>query len=287
MNLLHLRYFAALAETENMTETAGQLGISRSNLSIAISKLETELGVELLEKAGRGVRLSKNGQKFYARLKGPLAELDLAIRETTRREDLSVMVGIPVMWSQPIAEFAAQRPDIRVGTRQVSPRQVETFFAEQGFDFWLTGTDPAPFAALLDAQKLHSAPLVLAVHKGHALAGRESVSIKELKDESFIFTTNEYTLRDVHMKICRENGFEPKVVDYAVFDNRIRAVARGKGVSFIDYAEKENTVFRDISLLKVHDVPFRNYYICSPKGRSLSPNAEDFLAFIKSYYKRR
>lgn len=135
MNLLRLQYFAALAETENMTEAAARLGISRSNLSIAISKLETELGVELLEKAGRGVRLSKEGKRFYSRLRGPLAELELLLRESSGRNELSVMVGLPVIWSEPIAEFAARRPDVRVVSRQVSPHQVGNLFAAHNADF--------------------------------------------------------------------------------------------------------------------------------------------------------
>ncbi len=267
-----------------MTETARQLGISRSNLSIAITKLETALGVELFEKAGRGVRLSESGRKFYLRLKGPLAEIDLAVKETIGRDELSVMVGLPVMWSELIAEFAARRPDIRVASRQVSPHQVERFFATHNFDFWLTSTDPEQFSHLLDAQKIYSAPIMLAVHKGHALASRDSVSLKELSDEDFIFPTNEYTLQNTYLKICRENGFEPKILGYSIFESRIKAVAKGKGISFMDYVEKENNVFRDIALLKISDVPPRDYYICSPKGRSLSPNAEDFLAFIRDYY---
>lgn len=284
MNLLHLRYFAALAETENATETAAQLGISRSNLSMSVKKLETELGVSLFEKAGRGLRLSEDGRGFYKLLKEPLAGLDLAIRETQQRDDIAVMVGLPVMWSEPITEFAVRRPDIRLRTRQVSPRQVERFFTEYNFDFWLTGTDVEKYAHFLDVQKLYSTSIKLAVHKEHPLAKRESVSLWELSEESFLFPTNEYTLQNTYAKMCRESGFEPKISAYAIFDDRIKSVARGEGVTFMDYSETDGNVFRNIALLKVNDMPPRNYYVCSLKGRSPTPNAKAFLSFLKGYY---
>lgn len=144
--------------------------------------------------------------------------------------------------------------------------------------------EPERYFGKFTVQRICTAPLMLAVHKEHALASKSIVSIKELKEECFIFPTNEYTLLETYLKICKDNGFEPKIAAYAIFDRRIRAVAKGKGITFIDYVEKDQNMFRDIALLKISDVPPRNYYICWPKGHNLSPHAEDFLAFLKDYY---
>ena len=61
MELLQLRYFLALAEKQNLTKTADQLLISPSSLSLTISKLEKELGVQLFTRSGRKIRLNSCG----------------------------------------------------------------------------------------------------------------------------------------------------------------------------------------------------------------------------------
>ena len=58
MELLQLKYFLAVAESEHMTNTAKQLHIAQPALSQSIHRLEQELGVSLFERAGRGIRLS-------------------------------------------------------------------------------------------------------------------------------------------------------------------------------------------------------------------------------------
>ena len=62
MNLQWLYYFDAIAELEHYTRAAEQLHVSKSNLSHAISELEDELGVELFERKGRNIHLTKYGE---------------------------------------------------------------------------------------------------------------------------------------------------------------------------------------------------------------------------------
>ena len=65
MNLAHLYYFKALAETKNRRQTAQSLSITQPTLSQAISKLEAELGVALFKKSRSGVYLTEGGAAFY------------------------------------------------------------------------------------------------------------------------------------------------------------------------------------------------------------------------------
>ena len=66
MNLLHLRYFAKLAQTLHYTRAAEHLCIAQPSLSHAISQMEAELGVPLFEKVGKSIVLTHYGEQFLA-----------------------------------------------------------------------------------------------------------------------------------------------------------------------------------------------------------------------------
>lgn len=65
MNLDHLYYFKTLVETNSRTEAADKLAVTPSTLSLAISKLERELNVALIDKKRGSVNLTTDGQAFY------------------------------------------------------------------------------------------------------------------------------------------------------------------------------------------------------------------------------
>lgn len=64
MNLQWLYYFNTIAELEHYTRAAEKLHVSQSNLSHAIKELENELGVQLFERQGRNIKLTKYGEIF-------------------------------------------------------------------------------------------------------------------------------------------------------------------------------------------------------------------------------
>lgn len=76
MNLLHLRYFAELAQTLHYTRAAERLCIAQPSLSHAISQMEAELGVPLFEKVGKSIVLTHYGEQFLACAQQTLMTLD-------------------------------------------------------------------------------------------------------------------------------------------------------------------------------------------------------------------
>ncbi len=76
MNLLHLRYFAELAQTLHYTRAAEHLCIAQPSLSHAISQMEAELGVPLFEKVGKSIVLTHYGEQFLACAQQTLMTLD-------------------------------------------------------------------------------------------------------------------------------------------------------------------------------------------------------------------
>lgn len=95
MDIRQLRYFVAVAETRNFTRAATRLHIAQPPLSRQIQQLEEELGVQLLLRNSRPLRLTEAGRSFYEQALQIISRLD-QLRNTTRqiglrqRETLSI-----------------------------------------------------------------------------------------------------------------------------------------------------------------------------------------------------
>lgn len=85
MNLDHLYYFRTLVELKSRNRAAERLSITPSTLSLAISKLEREVGVPLIEKKRGSVDLTSDGQAFYEYVATALSFLDGGLRVLRER----------------------------------------------------------------------------------------------------------------------------------------------------------------------------------------------------------
>ena len=127
MELRQLRYFAAVAEAGSLTAAAAQLHMSQPPLSVAIAKLEAELGVSLLVRTPRGVEPTSAGRYLLdaaTRVLGDVDEIVSALRRFGSGTAGSItMAPVPVlMWHRIpklLREYATEAPDVEV--RLVDP----------------------------------------------------------------------------------------------------------------------------------------------------------------------
>src|SRR6202165_5253339 len=113
-----LRAFEAAARTRSLTRAAESLHLTHGAISHQIKALEADFGVRLVERAGRGIRLTDEGERFASRVRTLLSELSEAVREVTERSSrrqwwVSVMPSFAARWFLPrIGRFFAKHPDI-------------------------------------------------------------------------------------------------------------------------------------------------------------------------------
>ncbi len=113
-----LRAFEAAARAGSLTRAAESLNLTHSAISHQIKALESEFGVRLIERAGRGIRLTDEGERFATRIRAVLSDLADALREVTERTHgprlrVSVIPSFAARWLLPrIGRFIAAHPDI-------------------------------------------------------------------------------------------------------------------------------------------------------------------------------
>lgn len=113
-----LRAFEATARERSLTRAAQSLHVTHGAISHQIKSLEADLGVRLVERAGRGVRLTEDGERFAARVRTAFAELMTAVQEITTRANprqlrVSIAPSLAARWLFPrMSRFQAAHPDI-------------------------------------------------------------------------------------------------------------------------------------------------------------------------------
>src|SRR5215470_16960179 len=118
-----LRAFEAAARAQSLTKAAQSLNLTHGAISHQIKGLESELGVRLVERAGRGIRLTDEGERLAARVRATLTDLSDALREASDRANprqlrVSVMPSFAARWLLPrIGSFMAAHPHIDLDVR--------------------------------------------------------------------------------------------------------------------------------------------------------------------------
>src|SRR4029077_21260606 len=195
MELRHLRYFVAVGEEQHFGRAAARLHVAQPPLSRQIQDLEREIGFPLFDRLPRGVRLSAAGRLFLNDTRRILQDVEDAKRRAEgvalgKAGTLRIGIATAVSWhgmvAQTFREFRRRQPDAELEVHHLlSVRQIEGV---------LSGRLDAGFAASMTPwhKDLAHAPIaedrmMLAVPKGHALARRGRIRLRDLEEVPFIW----------------------------------------------------------------------------------------------------
>lgn len=132
MELRQIQYFIEVAKREHVTEAANALHVAQSAVSRQIANLEAELGVQLLLREGRNVRLTPIGRIFQEHAEKAILAIEKAqveIKEFLDPERGTIRLGFPSSMAshilpRVISAFRAKYPHIGFQLRQGSSRQL-------------------------------------------------------------------------------------------------------------------------------------------------------------------
>lgn len=156
--------FVRVVETSSFTKAAEQLGVQKSSVSRSIGRLESELGVRLLQRTTRQLGLTDAGQTFYERVRGALQGFDEAtttVRELGSEPRGTIRMSVPpgsaaLGLADVITSFTEQYPAISIELEH-SDRMVD--LVREGFDLALRAGRLADSSLI--AKKVGTTDLVL------------------------------------------------------------------------------------------------------------------------------
>ena len=223
MELRHLQSFCMVAEEGQVTRAAKRLHIAQPALTQQIRLLEKELGLPLVQRAGRGIVLTEAGKFFHQEAVLILQHLSRAVeqtREIAHGETSHLGLGVTeaVAYSSTLAKilscFQERWPAVRVTLSQKAATELGPALREHQID--AAFTCPIHTASLdLISQRLAQDPMILAVPASHPLADRKRVSLPDLKDKPLVLVTHDRvagTFEEMLYAACEHHGFTPRIV---------------------------------------------------------------------------
>jgi DNA-binding transcriptional LysR family regulator len=259
IELRHLRYFLAVAETLHFSKAAQRLGIAQPPVSYQIKRLEQLIGHRLFDRTTRGVKLTLAGQLLADRARSTMERVqdDLEqVRRLGRGEEGTLTVGFSgsVMFTElpaAIETYRRRYPKVELRLRELSTHAQIRALLDGTLDLaFMRDADPTEG---IQAVTLFSEPYIAVLPEAHALARRRSLRVADLRSEPFIFFARRMgpLAFDRTMACCERSGFRPNIVqDAPQWPTLVRLVAAGLGVSLAPACVANVTipgaVYRDV-----------------------------------------
>ncbi|MER6104139.1 LysR family transcriptional regulator [Streptomyces sp. NPDC001832] len=242
LNLERLRTLDALARHGSVSGAAEGLHVTTSAVSQQMSKLEREVGQQLLAKNGRGVRLTDAGQLLADHAARILSQVELAQSDIEAQRGEVVgeirLSAFPTaargLFPAALLALRAEHPELRVYTRELEPEDGIRAVIRGDIDLavvldWSNKRLPVP-GGLTKVDLLEDAPDV-AMPAGHRLADRAEVDLEEFADDDWVSWPEGEFCYDWLMFTLRSKGIEPRIAHLAVeHHTQLALIAAGMGV---------------------------------------------------------
>lgn len=247
IELRHLRYFVAVADTLHFGKAAERLGMSQPPLSQQIRQLEDTVGARLLTRTNRRVALTEPGRLFLQEARDILAKVERAteLAQRAQRGELGELrIGFtrttPLSQDIPraIFNFRQRFPAVHLQLEEMNSLQQIDALLERKLHVGILRPNVLP--KTLVSKRLFRDPLVAVMHKDHPvlkkIGARGKLPTKALAQEPFVVfaRTAGAGVYEHVFSLCRDAGFAPRIVQEArEASTIIGLVAAGLGVSIL------------------------------------------------------
>ena len=271
-----LRSFLLVAETLNFHRAAQRLSISQPALTRQIQQLEETLNAQLLVRDKKRVELTPSGSYLVRQGRELVAFADRisgGVRQAWKAGEDTLALGytesvmasfLPAL----LSKLRQHQPSANVRLSSGHSDFLEREVASSRLDAALVSlpTDRPE----LDCTEVATERMGVVLPEGHPLAGKRQISLKSIRDETFIlfpYRGNPRLYTDI-LLACQQSGFTPRHIEES--DSRILAVnmvVSGLGVALLSeklaHYCREGSVFRPLTQPR----PEIRFYLIQPRGQ--------------------
>ena len=240
MELKQLEYFQMASRLKNITRAAERLKVSQPNITIAIKKLETELGVVLFDRKQKQLNLTPEGKIFLARVNFALQQITDAVLEVNDCKDLrkgTIKIGIPPMmgarmFPRIFSKFKERYPHLDVYLYEEGSMAIRDLIEKDELDFGIVITSNPSIN--LETLPISKANIVCCTQKDGVLSAAPYVSVGDMINRNLIMLRDGSYVRRMILKWLSECGIEPHIILETNQIGTIKAlIKQGAGMSFL------------------------------------------------------
>ena len=245
MNLLQIHYFLTTASCLSFTQAADLLYITQPALSRQITAIEKELNLQLFVRTSRTVKLTPAGHVLFEELQHVYNDYNLAVerahnaqRGLTGRLSIGALDGTRVDDLLPpvIAQFSREYPCVELSLSYHSFNSLASLLYDGGLDLAFTLFFDIKDRYMLRFQILERGRDHIALLRTHPLAKRDSIHLRDLKNEPFIIVgyNDSAVSPKLILEACQAQGFTPRVRFSPSIQTSMLWLQAGLGVAMLD-----------------------------------------------------
>ena len=286
MELRQLEYFQMASRLKNITRAAERLRVSQPNITVAIKKLEAELGIQLFDRSQKQLSLTPEGAVFLNRVELALRNIQDAVLEVNDYKELqkgTIKIGIPPMigaylFPKIFSSFQRRYSHLNIYLYEELSMAIREHLEGDDLDFGIVIISDA--STSLQLLPMATCQLVACLPENHPLAEKQSISLSDMQDADLIMLKKGSFLRHRLQQKFKAASITPNVV---LESNQIETikglVKNGVGIAFLlDFIVADTP---GIKTLPLNEPVFVDIGLAWKKDRYISKAAQAFIDFCK------
>ena len=287
MELRQLEYFQMVSRLKNITRAAQRLRVSQPNITVAIKKLEAELGVQLFDRSQKQLTLTPEGKVFLKRIELALRNIEDAVLEVNDYKHLqkgTIKIGIPPMmgaylFPKVFSGFRHLHPNLDVLLYEEGSLTIREKLESDELDFGIIIVPES--TPNLNVLKMSRNQLMVCVSKNSPLADKDEITPADIADADLIMLKEGAYSREVVQSKLSALKISPRTVLESSQIVTIKGlVAHQVGIAFLLDFICENS--HDIKAIPFYEPIFVNIGLAWKKEKYVSKAAQAFINFCKN-----
>jgi LysR family carnitine catabolism transcriptional activator len=288
-----LRAFLLVAQHRSFSRAAEDLYITPSGLSVLIRELEMQLGFRLFDRTTRHVVPTSYGTELLAVAQQSVASLDAAVSQigrSAKQASQSLTLGAPPLIAanivtHAIKEFRAHQPDLRIQLFDETSAAILQLVLAGKLDM---GVGIFPRTPGIRRTPFFRSPLMVIRPEKEPAFRRASTTWSALKGETLISLRSFSSIQQVVDKYLAQAGVVSRQsVSINLLDTQIAMVEAEEGIAIIPSFGLPACRNRKVVMSRlINPVVEMEFHQISNRGKKLPRGADEFSAFLKSFFAR-